>query len=124
MNHVLYKTLLEKTIMQILLKIIISTTVILLATSIAKKYPSIAGLIAVMPLAGAMVLGWVYFENNGDSEVMQEFTKGALGGILPSILFYLTALICFKKQFSLPVVLLSCFGIWLVSAMIHQKLLR
>jgi uncharacterized membrane protein (GlpM family) len=110
--------------MQILLKIIISTIVILLATAIAKKFPSIAGLIAVMPLAGAMVLGWVYVENNGDSNVMQEFTKGALWGILPSILFYLAALLCFKKQLSLPVVLLSGFGIWLLSAVVHQKLLK
>jgi uncharacterized membrane protein (GlpM family) len=110
--------------MQIILKIAISTIVILLATAIAKKFPSIAGLIAVMPLAGAMVLAWVFIENNGNTEIMQEFSKGALWGILPSILFYITALICFKKHMSLPVVLFSSFGIWLISAIVHQKLLK
>ncbi len=68
--------------MQILLKITLSIAVILVATAIAKKYPSAAGLIGVMPLTGALVLVWVYLENKGNAEVMQAFTKGALWGIL------------------------------------------
>jgi len=49
--------------MQILIKIIISLIVIVAATAIAKKLPSAAGLIGVMPLTGALVLVWVYLEN-------------------------------------------------------------
>jgi MFS superfamily sulfate permease-like transporter len=69
--------------MQILLKISLSIAIILLATAIAKKFPSAAGLIAVMPLTGALVLVWVYVENKGNPEVMQGFAKGALWGMLP-----------------------------------------
>jgi len=110
--------------MQILLKIALSVVVILVATAIAKKYPSAAGLIGVMPLTGALVLVWVYLENQGNAEVMQAFAKGALLGILPSILFFLMALLCFKKQVSLPGVLAASFGIWLLAAIVHQWLLR
>lgn len=110
--------------MQILLKIVISIIVILAATAIAKKFPSAAGLIAVMPLTGALVLVWVYLENKGNAEVMQAFAKGALWGILPSILFFLIALLCFKKQVSLPGVLASSFGIWLLAAIAHQWMTR
>ncbi len=110
--------------MQILLKVALSIVIILVATGIAKKFPSAAGLIAVMPLTGALVLVWVYLENNGNAEVMQAFAKGALWGILPSILFFLVALLCFKKQISLPVVLASSFGIWLLAAIVHQWMTR
>ena len=110
--------------MQILLKVIISIVVILIATAIAKKFPSAAGLIAVMPLTGALVLVWVYLENKGDSQVMQAFAKGALWGILPSILFFVVALLCFKKQISLPGVLALSFGIWILAAIVHQWVIR
>ncbi|MCG8430978.1 MAG: DUF3147 family protein [Candidatus Omnitrophica bacterium] len=105
---------------QIILKMVISIIVILAATAIAKRFPSAAGLIAVMPLTGALVLIWVHFENKGSPEVMQAFAKGALWGILPSILFFLAALLCFRKQLSLPVALSSSFGIWLLAAIAHQ----
>jgi len=110
--------------MQILLKVAVSIVVILVATAVAKKFPSAAGLIAVMPLTGALVLMWVYLENKGNAEIMQAFAKGALWGILPSILFFLVALFCFKKQISLSGVLASSFGIWLLAAIMHQWMTR
>ncbi len=110
--------------MQILVKVIISVAIILAATAIGKKLPSTAGLIGVMPLAGALVLVWMYVENKGDSNVMQEFTKGALWGILPSVLFYLVAFVCFKKQLPLPIVLVSSFGVWVIAAFVHQWMLK
>ena len=110
--------------MQILFKVALSIAIILVATAIAKKFPSAAGLIGVMPLTGALVLVWVYLENKGNPEVMQGFSKGALWGILPSILFFLVELLCFKKQIPLPGVLAASFGIWLLAAIVHQWLLR
>jgi uncharacterized membrane protein (GlpM family) len=77
-----------------------------------------------MPITGALVLVWMYLENKGDPIIMQDFTKGALWGILPSILFFLVAFFCFKKNLSLPVTLVSSFGVWLGAAFIHQWLLK
>jgi uncharacterized membrane protein (GlpM family) len=110
--------------MQIFVKIILSVTIILVATAIGKKLPSTAGLVGVMPLTGALVLVWMYLENKGDPKIMQDFTKGALWGILPSILFFLVAFFCFKKNISLTITLVSSFGIWLGAAFIHQWLLK
>ena len=76
-----------------------------------------------MPLTGALVLVWMHLENKGNPAVMKEFTRAALWGMVPSILFFLTAFFCFRKQFSLPVVLLSSFGVWLAAAFIHQWML-
>ncbi len=110
--------------MQILLKVILSVAIILVATAIGKKLPSTAGLVGVMPLTGALVLVWMYLENKGDPEIMQDFTRGALWGILPSILFFLVAFFCFKKHLPLPVVLVSSFGVWLGAALVHQWVLK
>lgn len=77
-----------------------------------------------MPLTGALVFIWMYMENKGDPEIMQEFTKGALWGILPSMLFFFVILLCLRKHLSLPVVLVSSFGAWLGAAIIHQWFLK
>jgi len=110
--------------MQLFIKVVLSVIIILVATAIGKKLPSAAGLIGVMPLTGALVLVWVYLENRGNPEIMQDFTKGALWGIVPSVLFFLVALLCFKKNLPLPIVLASSFGVWLAAATVHQWILR
>jgi uncharacterized membrane protein (GlpM family) len=110
--------------MQIAIKIVLSVLIILVATAVGRKLPSAAGLIGVMPLTGALVLVWMYLENKGNPEIMQDFTRGALWGILPSILFFLVAFLCFKKQLSLPIVLVSSFGVWLAAAFVHQWILK
>jgi len=110
--------------MQFFIKVAISLVIILAATAIAKRLPATAGLIGVMPLTGALVLVWVYMENHGEPRVMQQFAMGALWGMAPSILFFVVALFCLKKQLPLPVVLVSSFGAWLGAALVHQWFLK
>ena len=83
-----------------------------------------AGLIAVMPLTGLIVLLWLYSDNPSNFQLMTDYTKGALFGILPSILFFLVAFMCFRKQLSLWIVLCASFAVWLIAALIHQLLLN
>ena len=83
-----------------------------------------AGLIAVMPLAGLIVLIWLYLDNPGDFALMTSYCKGALFGIIPTVLFYATALVCFHKRAGLRLVLCASFSLWLLAAIVHQLLLR
>ena len=110
--------------MQVLIKVVLSVVIILAATAIGKRVPATAGLVGVMPLTGALVLVWMYLESNGDPNIMQQFTRGALWGIVPSILFFAVALFCFTRQLPLPIVLISSFGAWLGAALVHQWLLK
>ena len=110
--------------MQLVIKLAISVAVILAATGIARKFPPISGLISVMPLAGALILSFVYYENRGQWQVMQGFAKGALWGILPSIAFYLVVFFCLKKEMSLAGVLGSGFAAWSAAALIHHWALK
>lgn len=110
--------------MRFFIKLVISVCVIVFCTQVGRKLPTLAGLIAVMPLTGLIVLVWLYLDNPGNAAVISEYTKGALWGILPSILFFLTAFLCFRKQLSLGMVLCASFSIWIVAAAIHQWLLN
>ena len=110
--------------LQLVIKVIISLAVILTCTFISKRYPSLAGLISVMPLTGLLVLVWVYYQNNGDSKTMTQFTAASCWGILPSILFFLVAGFCFRAGWKLwPSVGAGAFA-WLAGAVVHQLLLN
>jgi len=110
--------------MQTIVKLAISLTIILVCIQIGRRFPSLAGLIAVMPLTGAIVLVWLHSENSGNPEVMVTYAKGALLGILPSILFFVVVFFCFKKHLALPIVLFASFAVWLAAAFLHQWFFR
>ena len=107
-----------------IIKLLISVAVIIFCTQIGRKLPTLAGLIAVMPLTGLIVLLWLYADNVGDFNLMIDYTKGALWGILPSILFFLVAFFCFRRQLNLWIVLCASFAVWTIAAFIHQWLLN
>jgi uncharacterized membrane protein (GlpM family) len=106
------------------IKLLISVSIIIFCTQIGRKLPALAGLIAVMPLTGLIVLVWLYTDNPDNFNIVIDYTKGALWGILPSILFFLTAFICFRKHLSLWIVLCASFAVWLIAAFFHQWLLH
>jgi uncharacterized membrane protein (GlpM family) len=110
--------------MKFVIKLLISVCIISICAAVARKVPTLAGLIAVMPLTGLIVLVWLYLDNPGNSALMTDYAKGALWGIVPSILFFLVAFIGFHKQLPLWIVLCASFAVWLIGAFFHQLLLR
>ena len=110
--------------MHLFLKITLSLVIILTATAISRKWPALAGLVGVMPLTGALVLVWVAVDSGNDPRIMQQFTWGALWGLLPTLLFFLAAFFCFRKGLPLPMVLTVSFGTWFAAALVHQWALR
>lgn len=104
-------------------KLCISVAIIILATQIGRRLPSLAGLIATMPLTGVIVLLWLHSDDPGNHELMTRYTRGALWGILPSILFFLVAYFCFSRHLPLSITLAVSFGVWLLGALVHYWLL-
>jgi uncharacterized membrane protein (GlpM family) len=109
--------------MRFVVKLLISLGIIIFCTQVGRKLPTLAGLIAVMPLTGLVVLVWLYLDNPGNFGLMTDYTKGALWGILPSILFFLVVLVCFRRQLPLWIVLCTSFSVWVIAAAVHQWLL-
>ena len=85
--------------------------------------PSLAGLIAVMPLTGLLVMLWVYSDSSGDPGKMKQYCLGAVFGIIPAILFFVSAYMCFRRQVGLGVTLVISFGAWVAAALVHQRFL-
>ncbi len=110
--------------MRFAVRLLISVFVIAVCLHIGKKQPTLAGLIAVMPLTGLLIMVWLYQDKPGDFETMIKYAKGAVWGILPSILFFATALFCFYKKMPLWIVLCASFAVWLAGAFVHQFLLK
>ena len=110
--------------MHFVIKLLASVVIIIISSQIARRFPTLGGLIATMPLTGVIVLIWVYTDNPGNAPLLQDYTKGAVFGILPSILFFITAFICFTKHLPLSLVLGISFGAWLIGACIHQWFLH
>lgn len=110
--------------MRFVIKLLISVCIISLCAAIGRKLPTLAGLIAVMPLTGLIVLIWLYLDNPGNLKLMTDYTKGAVFGIVPSVLFFLMAFICFHKRLPLWIVLSAGSAVWLAAAFVHQWLLK
>ncbi|PKM89163.1 MAG: hypothetical protein CVU87_05930 [Firmicutes bacterium HGW-Firmicutes-12] len=106
------------------IKIVLSIIIIVLATQLGRYFPSLSGLIATMPLTGSLVLIWLYADNPGNFGLMESYTRGALWGILPSILFFLTVYQCFRNELPLSITLSAGFGVWLVGAFVHQLFIK
>lgn len=110
--------------MQFITKLILTNLVIIGCAQLGRKFPSLAGLVATMPITTLAVLLWINAENSPDPTILTRYTRGVLWGILPTALFFGMALFCFKRGYSLPVALSCSFAVWLAAAAVHQWLLR
>ncbi len=110
--------------MLFVVKLVITNLVIISCVQIGRKIPSLAGLIATMPLTSLIVLVWLHADNPGDPGLMAGYTRGVLWGIIPTVLFFAAAYFCFRRQFSLPAALSAGFCLWLAGAAVHQWLVR
>jgi uncharacterized membrane protein (GlpM family) len=109
--------------MQVAVKLLISVGIILFCTQIARRVPTLAGLITTMPLTSLIVLLWVYSDKPEDVGTLTGYCKGALFGIIPSIFFYLAAYLCLSRNISVAKTLAVSFAVWVAAAYVHQRIL-
>jgi uncharacterized membrane protein (GlpM family) len=110
--------------MQFLLKLLITNMVIISCVMVGKKFPHLGGLIATMPLTSLVVLVWLHTDKPGDARLLTHFTEGVLWGIIPTILFFAVAYLCFTRRLPFGLTLTAAFGAWFLGAAVHQWLLR
>ncbi|GAM09201.1 hypothetical protein OR1_01475 [Geobacter sp. OR-1] len=110
--------------MPFVLKLLLTNMVILGCVQLGKKFPSLAGLIATMPLTTLAVLLWLHSENPTDNNLLTDYTCGVFWGIIPTALFFGSALLLLKRGMPLHLTLSLSFGAWLSAAALHQWLLK
>ena len=106
-----------------IVKILVSAVVIAVVTEIAKKYASLGGLIAAMPLTTLLSLFWLYYEKK-DTVLLYDFTKDVFWGVFPTLLFFISAMYFFKKGWNFYLTLFISFIFLGIGAYIHQKLIH
>lgn len=107
-----------------LLKLALSNLIIIACVLIGKRFPSLGGLIATMPLTSLIVLLWLASDNPGDKKLITSYTQGVLGGIGPTVIFFLTLFFCLRRGLELPAALTAGGLLWLGGALLHQWALR
>ncbi|SNB46867.1 DUF3147 family protein [Geobacter sp. DSM 9736] len=110
--------------MPFLVKLLITNMIIIVCTQIGRKFPTLGGLIATMPLTSLIVLVWLASDNPGDGRLLTDYTRGVLWGIIPTILFFAVVLFCFRRSMPLGVAIGTGAAVWLAAASLHQWLLR
>lgn len=109
--------------MQFVIKLLLANCIIIAVVLIGRKMPSLSGLLVTMPITSLAALLMLYWNSQDRQKTMIEFTKGALWGIAPTILFFISAYFCFNKGYPLWLVLLISFVCWLLGAVLHQLIL-
>ena len=110
--------------MQLVVKLGVTLAVIALAAWIGKRAPTLGGLLATMPLTGVIVMIWLHAEKPDDPKLMIDYTKGALFGIIPSILFFIAVWLALRQGFPMWMVVPAGFAVWVLAAVLHQLALR
>lgn len=110
--------------MHFALKLLLSNLVILCCVWLGRRHPSLAGLIATMPLTSLIVLLWLYFDTPQEKGALTTYVGGVFFGVIPTLFFFGAVWLCLRRGSPLGISLLAGLVVWTVSAIVHQLLLR
>jgi len=103
-------------------KVGVSALIIAGVSELAKRMPSLGGLIAAMPLTTLLALIWLYAET-GDYQLAHSFTRSVLFAIIPTVFFFIAALALLRKGIPFIHVLGISFVVYIFAALVHQHFL-
>ena len=103
-------------------KVVVSALIIAGVSEVAKRMPSLGGLIAAMPLTTLLALIWLYAET-GNYSLAHSFTRSVLFAIIPTVFFFVAALALFKKGVPFFLVLFLSFVVYVGAALVHRHFL-
>jgi len=109
--------------MHFFLKLLLSNLIILLCVWIGRRFPSLGGLIATMPITSLIVLLWLHHDSPDDKFILPAYVEGVFFGVIPTMLFFGTAWFCLKRGLPFPATLTVSFSVWITAALLHQLLL-
>jgi hypothetical protein len=110
--------------MPFVLKLLLANLVLVSAALVGRKFPTLGGLIATMPLTSLVVLFWLRSDDSDDIGLVAAYSRGAMWGILPSLLFFVALSFALERGLSIWPSLAVAFAVWLAGAAVHQLLLR
>jgi hypothetical protein len=94
--------------LRVLIKFVISSLIIVLASELGKKSTILGSIIVTLPLTSIMTLCWLY-RDTGNTELVMSTSRGILWFILPSLALFLVLPLLLKAGMKFPIsMVLSC----------------
>ncbi len=105
--------------MQYIIKIIITTILVISASEVAKRFPALGALIIALPLTSIIAMNFLYYDTR-DAVKVAEFSRSIPPVIVPSIIFFYAFSFLIDKNFTFAVamssallLMLCAYGIYL-----------
>jgi len=108
--------------MNVLLKGVVSASIIVALSELAKRHPVLSGLIAAMPLTTLLVILWIYVESKDVAQI-QAFSTAVLWALIPTSLFFIALVVVLKRSASFGIAMAVASALWLVGAVVHMRVL-
>jgi len=106
------------------IKVFISALMIVLISEVSKKFPTLGGLIASLPLLSVLGMIWLYFDTR-DSVLLANHALGTFWFVLPSLPMFLLMPWLLRKGLSFGVTLgLGCLltvGLYLLMTLLLKR---
>lgn len=103
---------------QDILPVILSVIVIILVAILEKQSKLFAALTATMPLGIPLALWIVYASNNGDKQVVSQFSSSLLLSFFPTLAFLVAVWFAARAGMKLVPMILTGYSVWAVGALI------
>lgn len=92
--------------MRLLVKILITSLIIVGISELAKRYSWLAAILAALPITSILAMIWLYWDTR-DVGKISELSYGILWAVLPSLLFFWVLPQLLKLGLRFPVALVS-----------------
>jgi hypothetical protein len=103
---------------QDIVPVILSIVVIILVAVLEKQSKLFAALTATMPLAIPLALWIVYASNDGDKEIVSQFSLSLLLSFLPTLAFVISIWFAARAGMKLVPMILTGYSVWGAGALI------
>lgn len=90
---------------QLIVKIVVSGIFVGLITEIAKRLPTVGGLVAALPVISLLTIFWLLVDGKTSPQIV-ETIRGVLFGLIPTTLFLLSLGILLSRDVQFGVALL------------------
>lgn len=107
---------------QFIVKTLVSAVIIVIISTVSKKYPGLGGLIASLPLTSLLAMIWLYQETQ-DVQKVVSLSNSIFWMILPSLIFFIVLPIFIRNYSFYPALIYSTITLFL-TYLIYLQILK
>jgi hypothetical protein len=106
---------------QLIVKIVVSGVFVGLVSEVAKRLPTLGGLMAALPTITLLTVFWVKVDGATNQQVA-DLLRGVLIGLIPTSVFIFALMELLKRGVSLPAALIICFPALVVAWLVVRAI--